>query len=68
MKYSKLGEFSGEELLRIFEEIKSDFFDLMQKGDISDILLCYGCPVILIAPIGAIVDNWVPVKLFDLSN
>ena len=64
MAYSKLGNFSGEELLQIFEEIKSDFFDLMQKGDISEILLFYGGPVTLMAPIGAIVDNWVPVKLF----
>ncbi|MDI6781277.1 MAG: hypothetical protein QME49_04125, partial [bacterium] len=39
MKYSKLGNFSGEELLQIFEEIKSDFFDLMQRGNISEILL-----------------------------
>ncbi|MEW6097552.1 MAG: hypothetical protein AB1567_13735 [bacterium] len=62
--YSKIGEFSGKELLQIFNEIKSRFFDLMKRGDIKEILLFYGGPVTLMAPIGAIVDNWVPVKLF----
>lgn len=68
MAYSKPGDLSGEELLKIFEEIKSDFFDLMQKGDISEILLFYGGPVTMMAPIGALVDNWVPVKLFGRDN
>ncbi len=68
MTYSKLGDFSNEELLQIFEEIKSNFFDLMQKGDIKEILLFYGGPVTLMAPIGAIVDNWVPAKLFGRNN
>ena len=68
MTYSKLGDFSGKGLLKIFEEIKSDFFHLMEKGDISEILLFYGGPVTVMAPIGAIVDNWVPVKLFGRNN
>lgn len=68
MTYSKLGDFSGKGLLKIFEEIKSDFFHLMEKGDISEILLFYGGPVTVMAPIGAIVDNWVPVKLFGRDN
>lgn len=68
MSYSKQGNFSGEELLKIFEKIKSDFFDLMGRGDISEILLFYGGPVTMMAPIGAIVDNWVPVKLFGRDN
>ncbi len=66
--YSKLGNFSGKELLKIFEEIKADFFDLMERGDISEILLFYGGPVTIMAPIGSIVDNWVPVKLFGRNN
>ena len=68
MSYSKQGNFSGKELLKIFEEIKLDFFDLMKKGDITEILLFYGGPVTMMAPIGAIVDNWVPVKLFGRDN
>jgi len=68
MTYSKLGDFSGKELLEIFEQIKSDFFGLMERGDISEILLFYGGPVTLMAPIGAVLDNWVPVKLFGRNN
>ncbi|MFH1095883.1 MAG: hypothetical protein ABH886_07125 [Candidatus Desantisbacteria bacterium] len=68
MKYSKMGDFSSEQLLQIFDEIKSDFFDLMQRGDIKEILLFYGGPLTLMAPIGAIVDNWVPVRLFGRTK
>jgi len=68
MTYSKPGNFSGKELLNIFEEIKADFFELMKRGDISEILLFYGGPVTVMAPIGAIVDNWVPVRLFGRDD
>ena len=68
MSYSKQGDFSGKDLLKIFEKIKLNFFDLMQRGDISEILLFYGGPVTVMAPIGAIVDNWVPVRLFGRDN
>jgi len=55
-------------LLKIFEEIKSDFFTWWKKEILLEILLFYGGPVTIMAPIGAIVDNWVPVKLFGLYN
>ncbi len=68
MSYSKEGHFSGKELLKIFEEIKLDFKDLMKKGDISEVLLFYGGPVTVMALIGAVLDNWVPVRLFAFNG
>lgn len=68
MSYSKEGHFSENELLKIFEEIKSNFKDLMKKGDISEILLFYGGPVTVMALIGAVLDNWVPVRLFAYNG
>ena len=64
MDYSKLGYFSEEDILKIFEEIKLFLFDIKQRGDVEEILLFYGGPVTLMAPIGAILYNSKTTKIF----
>jgi len=68
MTYSKMGYFTKKELLDIIKEIRDKIRRLMIVGGVREVHLFYGGPLSVAAALGAIVDNWVPVKWYAHSK
>jgi hypothetical protein len=64
LTYDRLGFFSREELIDIMREIRNKIRELMTIGGVREVHLFYGGPIAVAAALGAIVDNWVPVKWY----
>ena len=64
LTYEKQGFFSREELLEIIREVRDRVRELMVAGGIHEVHLFYGGPLIVAAALGAIADNWVPVRWY----
>jgi len=64
LSYTKLGYFSREQMIRIIKEIRDKIRELMIIGGVTEVHLFYGGPLAVAAALGAIVDNWVPVKWY----
>ena len=64
LSYVKLGYFSREQLIDILKEIRDKIRELMVIGGVTEVHLFYGGPLAVAAALGAIVDNWVPVKWY----
>lgn len=65
MEYHKEGFFDRESLLKVIREVRNKIRELMLVGGVSEVHLFYGGPIAVAAAIGAIVDNWVPVKWYS---
>lgn len=64
LSYVKLGYFSREQVIDIVREIRNKIRELMVIGGVTEVHLFYGGPLGVAAALGAIVDNWVPVKWY----
>jgi hypothetical protein len=51
-------------LLRDILKIKAD----MTEAGVTEVHLFLACPLVFAAAVGAILDNWVPVKVFHLNR
>ena len=65
LSYERPGFFSREQLLNIIYEIRDEIRGLMTVGGITEVHLFYGGPLMVAAALGAIADNWVPVKWYQ---
>jgi hypothetical protein len=61
----KQGFFSREQLLNIIREVRDRIRELMVAGGIQEVHLFYGGPLSVAAALGAIADNWVPVRWYN---
>jgi len=68
LEYEKQGFFSREQLLDIIREIRDRIRELMLAGGIHEVHLFYGGPLAVAAALGAIMDNWVPVRWYVHNN
>lgn len=65
LAYEKQGFFSREQLLDIIHEVRDRVRELMVAGGIREVHLFYGGPLAVAAALGAIADNWVPVRWYN---
>jgi hypothetical protein len=65
LTYDKQGFFSREQLLDIIHEVRDRVRELMVAGGIREVHLFYGGPLAVAAALGAITDNWVPVRWYN---
>jgi len=65
LNYEKQGFFSREQLLDIIREVRDRIRELMMAGGIREVHLFYGGPLAVAAALGAITDNWVPVRWYN---
>jgi hypothetical protein len=63
--YDRRGFFSREQLLDIIYEVRDKIRELMVAGGIREVHLFYGGPLVVAAALGAIADNWVPVRWYN---
>ena len=68
LTYSKMGFLSREQIIDVIRDIRNRLRELMVVGNVSEVHLFYGGPVGVAAALGAIVDNWVPVKWYIHNN
>jgi hypothetical protein len=64
LTYDRPGYFSRDKLIDIMREIRDEIRKLMTIGGVREVHLFYGGPIGVAAALGAIVDNWVPVKWY----
>jgi hypothetical protein len=64
LTYSKSGFLSREEIIDVIRDVRNRLRELMVVGGVSEVHLFYGGPVGVAAALGAIADNWVPVKWY----
>ena len=65
LSYDKQGYFDREPLLDIVRDIRDRVRELMGAGGIHEVHLFYGGPLAVAAALGAITDNWVPVRWYN---
>lgn len=65
LAYERQGYFTREQLLSIIGEIRDKLRELMMAGGIREVHLFYGGPLAVAAALGAITDNWVPVRWYN---
>ena len=65
LEFHREGFFDREGLLKVIREVRNKIRELMLVGGVSEVHLFYGGPIAVAAAIGAIVDNWVPVKWYS---
>lgn len=65
--YIRKGYFSPEEFMPILADLHKVKDELTQAG-VTEVHLFYRGPVTMAMAIGAITDNWVPVKVYDYKD
>jgi len=64
LSYSEPGYFTRAQMIGIIREIRNKLRELMVIGGVTEVHLFYGGPLAVAAALGAIADNWVPVKWY----
>lgn len=68
LTYEKQGFFQREQLLDIIRQVRDKVRELMTAGGIHEVHLFYGGPLAVAAALGAITDNWVPVRWYSHNS
>jgi len=66
--YHRPGVVSAPDFPKVIREIRDAMQAAMSTGTIRKAMLFYGGPSAIMAALGALADNWVPVDVFQLNQ
>ena len=66
-KYTKAGGVTQKNIHNMLNEILQIKSRMTQEG-VTEVHLFLACPLVLAVAVGAILDNWVPVKVYHLNR